>query len=193
MKGENIMNKKLSKKLIIIIGIITVLIIVPLVSFGIIKIGSSVKLVDYSKTNTVNQNEIKANIDKNGGIYTGTNISYSKSTQGNTEGTITSESAEEQKLREQREKDIDSVYIKFDSARFNQIMQELEEDKGLHVAGKPTDAQLQYCYLTLDILDNCNLNDYEKELMKGELDNMYIYTKDYPDLRKRFDSYLDNP
>lgn len=79
------MNKKLSKKLIIIIGIITVLIIVPLVSFGIIKIGSSVKLVDYSKTNTVNQNEIKANIDKNGGIYTGTNISYSKSTQGNTE------------------------------------------------------------------------------------------------------------
>lgn len=186
------MNKELNKKLIIIIGIITVLIIVPLVSFGIIKIGSGVKLVDYSKTNTVNQNEIKANIDKNGGIYTGTNISFSKSTQGNTESTITSESAEEQKLREQREKDIDSVYIKFDSARFNQIMQELEEDKGLHVAGKPSDAQLQYCYLTLDILDNCNLNDYEKELMKGELDNMYIYTKDYPDLRKRFDSYLDN-
>lgn len=99
---------------------------------------------------------------------------------------------EAERLHEHKMKELESIYLKYESKRYKEVEKELEEDITIiYTAGKPTNSQLNFCYLTLDILDNHNLNEEEKNLLKESLEDMYIYTNSHPELKNRFDKYIN--
>lgn len=184
----------MNKKIFIILCIVLITIIIPIVSLGINKlVGSNIKLAELNQKNTINQNEIKSNLEKYGGIYTGTdNIPYSISSNDEHDTSIARDE-ETVRLHEEKMKKLENIYLKYESARYKEVEKELEEDSTIiYTVGQPTNPQLNFCYLTLDILDNYNLEKDEENLLKESLEDMYVYTKSHPELKNRFDKYINN-